>query len=36
MIKDLDFWSDVRKAIKDWGEFDFEDDNIFFKFGKNI
>lgn len=36
MIKDLDFWSDVRKAIKDWGEFDFEDDNIFFKFGKTI
>lgn len=36
MIKDLDFWSDVRKAIKDWGGFDFEDDNIFFKFGKNI
>lgn len=36
MIKDLDFWSDVRKAIKDWGEFDFENDNIFFKFGKTI
>lgn len=34
MIKDLNFWSDVRKAIKDWGGFDFEDDNIFFKFGK--
>lgn len=34
MIKNLDFWSDVRKAIKDWGADIFENDNIFFKYGK--
>ena len=34
MIKNLNFWSDVRKAIKDWGADIFENDNIFFKYGK--